>query len=70
MIDTKDFNLNKICPVCGEEIRMIDIHINSLDGLYRIEGRCVYCNSRFEVSQAGDKDEDIKAKWNRVVKSE
>jgi len=70
MIDIKDLNLNKICPVCGEEIRMIDIHINSLDGVQRIVGHCVNCGSRFEVSQTDNIDEDIKTRWNRVAQSE
>jgi len=68
MIDVKDFGLNKICPVCGEEIRIIDVHTNSLDGVYRINGRCIYCDSLFEVSQTGYKDEDIKSKWNKIFK--
>ena len=68
MMDIKDFDLNAICPVCGKEIRIIDVHINSLNGVTRINGRCVYCNSCFEVNRTYDLDEDIKSKWNRIIK--
>lgn len=69
MIDIKSLGLNTICPVCGEEIRMIDIHINSYDGVQRINGRCIPCGTCFEVNKVDDLDEDIDNKWNRIFES-
>jgi C4-type Zn-finger protein len=68
MTDIKNFGLNTICPVCGEEMKMIDIHINSLDGVQRITGRCVDCGSYFEVVNVDGME--IENKWNRIFEKE